>query len=225
MLEANKSGWFEKLFSIYNRNLLRRRFHALHFSGSEILAESSPDIPRIIYANHSSWWDGLVAFQITSFLKLNAFVLMEEKQLKRLFLFRKLGAFSVVRENPFEAVKSINYAAGLLNENPQRTLWIFPQGEISPNDIRPIKFYNGVSRIIKKVGKCFALPLVFRYEFLGDHKPEIFAKAGEAELIDINQNLNIKSTTKIFEGKTASLLEEVRTDILNKNFNKYKNII
>ncbi len=225
MLKVNKSGWFEKIFSIYNRNLLKRRFHALHFAGFENLNEKSADIPKIIYVNHSSWWDGLVAFQISSLLKLNSFVMMEEKQLKRLSLFRKLGAFSVVRENPFKAIKSINYAADLLKENAKSILWVFPQGEILPNDVRPLKFYSGVSRIIQKVGKCLVYPLALRYEFLGDFKPEIFARAGKPDLISSIKTLSIKNATKNFEDKIILTLEEVRQDILNQNFRSYKNII
>ena len=151
--------------------------------------------------------------------------MMEEKQLKRLFLFRKLGAFSVVRENPFEAIESINYAAALLKDNSQSILWIFPQGEILPNEIRPLKFYSGVSRIIKKVGKCLVFPLVFRYEFLGNFKPVIFARVGKSELIDADKTLNIKDATKRFEDRMTLILEEVRQDILNQNFSSYKNII
>jgi 1-acyl-sn-glycerol-3-phosphate acyltransferase len=225
MLKVNKSGWFEKIFSIYNRNLLKRRFHALHFAGFENLNEKSADIPKIIYVNHSSWWDGLVAFQISSLLKLNAFVMMEEKQLKRLSLFRKLGAFSVVRENPFKAIKSINYAADLLKENAKSILWVFPQGEILPNDVRPLKFYSGVSRIIQKVGKCLVYPVALRYEFLGDFKPEIFARVGKPDLISSIKTLSIKNATKNFEDKIILTLEEVRQDILNQNFRSYKNII
>lgn len=225
MLEANKSARFEQIFAVYNRSLLKRRFRALRFSGSEILSKGASRVPKLIYVNHSSWWDGLVAFQISSTLKMDSFLMMEEKQLERLFLFRKLGAFSVIREKPFEAMKSINYAADLLKENSQRTLWIFPQGEILPNDIRPVKFYGGVSRIIKKIGQCAVFPLALRYEFLGEFKPVIFAKAGNSQFIDAAKKFNIKCATKSFEEKIVSLLEEIKNDILTKNFDGYKNII
>src|SRR5215204_4434982 len=115
MLEANKSVIFEKIFSLYNRNLFKRRFHSLQVSGSEFLLNKNTNVPLIIYCNHSSWWDGLVAFQISYRTRLNSFLMMEEKQLKDLRLFRKLGAFSVDRDKPFEAIKSIRYAATILN--------------------------------------------------------------------------------------------------------------
>jgi 1-acyl-sn-glycerol-3-phosphate acyltransferase len=99
MLEANKIRWFEKIFAIYNRNLLRRRFHSLQVSGLNFLARKNAEMPSVIYANHSSWWDGLVFLEILRRFDFEYYVMMEEKQLRNLFFFRWLGAFSVVRRN------------------------------------------------------------------------------------------------------------------------------
>lgn len=224
MLKANKSAWFEKIFAVYNRNLVKRRFQSMRVSGLDYLRRKDTEIPLIIYANHSSWWDGLVFFEISRTAKLDFYVMMEEKQLKDLFLFRKLGAFSVVRESPRKAVESINYAVGLL-KNPNRTLLIYPQGEILPNDVRPLKFYNGLSRIIKKTGCVFAVPLATRYEFLGDFKPQIFAKIGAPERIETTENFDSKKLSVSNSNRLTKLLDELKTDVINKNFLSYEQII
>lgn len=223
MLEANKSKWFEKVFALYNRNLLKRRFHSLKVFGLENL--ESKDIPTIIYANHSSWWDGLVVFQILHETKADGFVIMEEKQLKNLQLFRRLGAFSVVRENPREAIRSINYSVELLQENPHRTLWIFPQGEILPNDWRPFKFYNGISRIIEKVGKCQTICLTMRFEFLGEFKPEIFVRIEKPDIVKVDDSFDAKNlTNKLADNLTVSL-DKLKNNILQKDLKEFKEII
>jgi 1-acyl-sn-glycerol-3-phosphate acyltransferase len=221
MLEAKKSVLFERIFAVYNRNLLKRKFHSLQVSGLDVLRKKEAGIPVIIYANHSSWWDGLAAFQISNALKMDSFIMMEEKQLKNLSIFRRLGAFSVVREKPFEAIKSVNYAAHLLKEKTGRTLWIFPQGEILNNDIRPIRFYKGISNIIEKVGKCLVVPFAFRYEFLGEYKPQIFIKVGEAEVFSNKMKCEIKD----LESRITIMLDKLKSDILNKNFNNFEKII
>lgn len=210
MLGANKSLWFERIFAVYNRNLLKRRFHSFQISDLQVLREEKP---QIIYVNHSSWWDGLIAFEISRLIKANSFVMMEEKHLKRLFLFRKLGAFSVVRENPRQAIESINYAVGLLKENSNRTLWIFPQGEILPNDLRPLNFYRGLARIVEKAGECSIVPCAFRYEFLGDFKPEIFVKVGEPRKFKQTQMFDSKTLTADFESALTKTLDDLKADI------------
>ena len=223
MLEAKKSVWFEKAFAVYNRNLLKRRFHSLQVSGLDFLRDNDAQIPLIVYANHSSWWDGLVAFEIFRQAKLDAFYMMEEKHLKNLFLFQKLGAFSIVRENGREAIKSINYSADLLKKNGG-TLLIFPQGEILPNDARPIKFYTGLPRIIAQIGKVYAVPMAMRYEFLGEFKPQIFVKIASPELVETDSNFKAKEKTNVFAERITENLDKLKTDIVNKNLAVYENL-
>lgn len=222
MLTAQKSLWFEKIFSVYNRNLFKRRFNALRVAGLDNLKNRNPQTPLIIYANHSSWWDGLTAFEISRCAKLNAFVMMEEKQLKKLFPFRLLGAFSVVRENSREAVKSINYAVDLLKTNKNAALWIFPQGKILPADLRPLVFYHGVSRIIERLEICDAVPLAFRYEFRGEYKPEILVKIGNSENVCARQNFQAKNFTSSLEKKLTQILDDLQMDISDSNLADYK---
>ncbi len=225
MLEANKSRWFEKIFSIYNKNLIKRRFNSLRVSKFENLVSRDRKIPLIIYANHSSWWDGLIAFEISQTAKLDFYIMMEERQLKNLPLFRKLGAFSVVRESPQQAVKSLRYAVKLLKNNTSRTLWIFPQGEIIPNDARPLTFFRGLEKIMTLVGECNVMPLALRYEFLGSYKPEIFVQAG-----DVIKLSDTKATTKpiniaLLSELLTENLDKIKTDIINSDLKNYQKII
>ncbi|MCD9188018.1 MAG: lysophospholipid acyltransferase family protein [Pyrinomonadaceae bacterium] len=225
MLEANKSRWFNELFAVYNRNLLKRRFNSLQISNSSIFETLDRNIPLIIYANHSSWFDGIVAYQISRHFKLDFYVMMEEKQLKDLPLFQKLGAFSVVREKPREAIESLNYSARILTENANRVLWIFPQGEILPNDTRPLNFYNGISKIIEKLDKCHTLAIAMRYEFLGNFKPEIFVSLGNFEPFNANDLKKDRKLTAKFSQNTENLLNEIKSKIISRDFSGFQNII
>jgi len=224
MLAAKKSVWFEKIFAVYNSNLIKRRFNSLQVSGLDFLTARDKNIPLLIYANHSSWWDGLVAFQISREANLDSFLMMEEKQLRKLPLFRKLGAFSVVREKPREAVKSINYAAEILRKKTNRTVWIFPQGEIFPNGIRPLRFYNGLAKIIEKVGSCYAVPAALRFEFAGEFKPDIFVKIGKPKIFGSGQNFTANEITAFFENELTETLDTMRTQILKKKTESYQKI-
>lgn len=223
MLKANKSRWFESLFAVYNRNLFRRRFAALHVEGIENLQNRKSDLPLVLYANHSSWWDGLVAFEIGRAARLDQFLMMEEKQLKQLFLFQRLGAFSVVRENPRAALRSINYAVEILKGKPNRALWIFPQGEILPSDVRPLRFYGGLARVVEKTGECIAVPVAMRYEFLGDFKPVAFAKTGKTEIF-----ANVKDAKQLTEHLSFRLtetLDDLKADIIANRANNFTNLL
>ncbi len=178
MLTAKKSAWFDAVFRVYNRNLLARKFSALHCRNLQVLA--SNELPVIVYANHSSWWDGLVCHEIFKRAGSDMFVMMEEKHLRRYPLVRRLGAFSVDRENARAAFGSIVYAARLLKEKPGRSVLMFPQGKILPSRARPISFESGIGRLVERVVPCRVVPLALSYEFRDGFKPEIFARIGEA---------------------------------------------
>jgi 1-acyl-sn-glycerol-3-phosphate acyltransferase len=222
MLEAKKSLWFEKVFAIYNRNLLRRRFHSLSISGLHYLEIREAKMPLIIYANHSSWWDGLVISEILRKFDFDNYVMMEEKHLRKLRLFRKLGAFSVVRENPRDALRSIEYAASLLTEKANRMLLIFPQGKIFPNDVRPLFFYTGLARIVEKIIRCSVVPIAIRYEVAGHFKPEIFVKIGEPESFDVDKKRSAKNLNENFEIRLTNTLEHLRQDIICNHTAEYE---
>ncbi len=225
MLEANKKAWFDKIFYIYNKNLLRRRFNSFLVSGIENLSQRNKEIPTLIYSNHSSWWDGLVLYHIGKQINLDHYVMMEEKQLVNLPLFRKLGAFSVVRENPREAIKSINYTVKILKEKSDRAVWIFPQGEIQPNDTRPINFFNGLTKIISKLETAQVICAAMRFEFLGEYKPNIFVKFTKPELIEDLKKNEARVLTNKFSKKLAGNLDSIKKQILNQNHSEFSNII
>lgn len=218
MLEANKSAVFEKIFAIYNRNLLARRFHCIRVRGLHFLLNKDVNNPLIIYCNHSSWWDGLAAFQISFESRLDSFIMMEEKQLRSLFLFRYLGAFSVNREKPREAYESIDYAARIFREKSDRALWIFPQGEILPNDSRPLKFFRGIAKIVEKIEKCFVASLSIRYEFLGNFKPEIFIQIGEPTFLSAGKDFDSDRLTKNLADNLTRNLDELKLAITNRDY-------
>lgn len=65
--------------------------------------------------NHSSWWDGLLAYHAAGKLPgKRHYFMMEEEQLRKYAFFRKLGAYSINPGSPGDARASLRYTAGLL---------------------------------------------------------------------------------------------------------------
>ena len=224
MITARKSAWFERVFAIYNRNLIARRFEGLRVAGLEHLRRRPREAPLLLYANHSSWWDGLVAFQVGRAAALDQYVMMEEKQLRAYPLFRRLGAFSVVRERPREAARSIEYARHLLR-GTNRALWIFPQGETRPNDYRPLKLYTGAARIIEGTGEVYAAPVGMRYEFLEEYRPDILVRIGPLEHVTTGSAFDPKRATRDFAVSLTGTLDKIRADILQSNLAESEELV
>lgn len=135
----------------------------------------------LLYLNHSGWWDGYLMYVIDRVVlrgRFDSYLLMEEKQLRAFRFFTWSGAFSINRHNADDAQRSQQYAANLLRERPGRSLFIFPQGRIVPNDQRPLKLFPGITRIIAQAGPIQLCPVALRYEFLGQQWPHAFIRIG-----------------------------------------------
>ena len=147
------------------------------------------DGPLIGYLNHPSWWDGYMAFVLSRVLLRDGFeryLMMEEKELLRYQFFAWCGAFSVHRQDARSAMRSVAYIGRLLAERRARCLWIFPQGEITPNDRRPLEAFSGVAHVARRAGGATLWPVALRYELRGEQRPEAFIRAGPAHYAPAN---------------------------------------
>lgn len=127
MLEAAKSRSFDALFSRYNTlYLLHRHFRFIGLSG-ELQPASAGGRPVLYIMNHSSWWDGLLAYHAARRLtRRRQYFMMEEAQLRKFQFFRRLGAYSINREEPADVRASLRYTARLLGEGG--SVWMYPEG-------------------------------------------------------------------------------------------------
>lgn len=232
MAESKKSNFIpsrqnflgELLIFWICRRSLYRAFHAVHFRAAERLVAppSKLTAPVIFYANHHTWWDGYLAHLVVrQVYGLGPHLMMDVKQLRRYPFFSWAGCFSVDREDGREAMRSIDYIAQELKRKPGQALWIFPQGEIRPQEQRPLNFYSGLARTIRRVGACYAYPVATRFEFTREQFPEIFISVGSARYFGEGERLNIKQLTIELEANLTAELDQLRAEISageRKNF-------
>jgi len=141
------------------------------------------DGPLIFYLNHPSWWDGYMAHVLNRMVlgnRFQAFCMMDERELRRYRFFTWIGAFSVNRQDARSALSSVAYIGRLLAARRERALAIFPQGEIMPNDRRPLQLFSGMAHVAQRAGGATLWPVALRYEFRGQQRPEAFIRAGPA---------------------------------------------
>ena len=223
MIEAKKNKLFENLFTIYNTRLLKGHFFRILLYGEENFTACLNGKPSIIYANHSNWWDGLTAFYLSKTIwNIDAYVLMDIEQMQKYRFFKRLGAFSVNRNSPKEAMESVEYSANLLH-NSNRFLWIFPQGIMQPNDFRPIVFYNGISKIAQKLGNVNLIPVAFRYEFLMEQRPEIFISIGKAKTLNAQED--VRELTGTLNNELVRELDALKNKVINSGSEGFKIIL
>ncbi|HEY0244722.1 MAG TPA: 1-acyl-sn-glycerol-3-phosphate acyltransferase, partial [Mucilaginibacter sp.] len=141
--------WF---FSKYIPWIIRRNFQAVNFNEIEI----DQDRSVLLIANHFSWWDAFLLYDVFDKLTGKKFhVMVIEETMKKHAFFKYIGAFSV-NKNSREVIASLDYAAQLLND-PQNLVLLFPQGKLYSNFIDSMQFEKGTLKVMEQAGHKFQL--------------------------------------------------------------------
>ena len=156
-------------FSWYISRIIHLDFKQLWFD--ELSFDSKR--PILLLANHFSWWDGFLMFQMNRKLFKKKFhVMVTEENYRKVWFLKYLGAFSVNRHSR-EMIRSLEYAGTLLNDEDNLVL-IFPQGKLYSSHVRQVEFEKGLIRVInaseKKFQYVFAASFVDYFE---NRKPTV----------------------------------------------------
>lgn len=185
MIPARKHKFFNAWFSRHAEGRIRARFGDVWVSGLEAARAAVSEGPVLVVANHTSWWDPLVAIYLTGrVLGGDGYAMMDATNLERLPFFALVGAFGVNLQNARDGAVAIRYAAGLLREagepvaRKHPVLWVFPQGRERPVTERPLGFRAGSAEVARVAKVTRILPLGLRYEFAARERPEMFIALG-----------------------------------------------
>lgn len=223
---ARKTPLLEALiYRALVRPALAGTFHRIALNGGA--PRPRPDLPTLIYANHPSWWDGYMAFVLSDEIwRCEGYIMMEEPQLARYGFFRFCGAFGVDRHDPRAALHSVAYAADLLRQSSRRVVWIFPQGEIIPNDRRPLTTYRGAAHIAKRVAEgptpIRCIPMALRFEFRGEQRPEALIRLGPAHLVA--GQVDVKALHREMDERLGLEMDTLRADTISGAIDEYHTI-
>jgi 1-acyl-sn-glycerol-3-phosphate acyltransferase len=174
LLPPRKHATLERLYTWYGRRLLRSGFARVWVAGA------APDATRpvIAAANHSAWWDPIVALFLSHDpFRRDAYGIMEGAQLRRYPFFRRIGCFGVTGRGPTDARVLADFAAELLRQRGNRMLWVFPQGALLPR-AAPLRFFTGTARIARRCPDSVVIPIAIRYELGREQRPECFVRIG-----------------------------------------------
>jgi chlorobactene lauroyltransferase len=201
---------------------VRREFHRVRVRVDGPIP-SLADGPLIVYLTHSAWWDAYMLFLISYLLLPKGYqnyIMMEAKQLRAYRFFTWCGAFSIDRKIPGDAERSIAYIANRLRERPERCLWIFPQGRITPTDRRPLVAFPGIARIATQAGGATLWPVALRYEFRGEQQPEALIYCGAPHTIAATANE--ADLTEEVGARLTTAADTLRDDVLGERLGSYQ---
>lgn len=197
VITAKRGGPFTWVLSKYIERKMQTSFRGVWVRGE---LPKLNDAGLLLYANHSNFWDGFVALTVAQHAGWKFFCAMEDVNLRRYAFLSRLGAFSIQKDDAKAALKSLRYAAGLL-EKPNHAVLIFPEGELHAFSQTPHPLQRGIE-VLARLGKVPCLPMAFRYVFAEHEYPDVMVDIGQphapAPLSTFSDNLH-SLTQKLFE--------------------------
>ncbi|MGZ3750948.1 MAG: 1-acyl-sn-glycerol-3-phosphate acyltransferase [Mucilaginibacter sp.] len=159
MIRNQKNLFYRLILHYYTRWIISRHFNEVLFNAIDVDQNQSV----LLIANHFSYWDALILYIVNKkLLKKNFHVMVREDTTLHLKYLRYGGAFSVNKKSR-DMIRSIDYAAELLNDL-QNLVLIFPQGKLYSNFVSDINFEKGVLKVMAKAEGKFQL--VFAATFI-----------------------------------------------------------
>lgn len=183
--------------------LFKRRFKKVWIRQEYVPEEESR---TVYYLNHHSWWDGIIPLLLNEYLlKQNARALMEDKQMRQYSFFKKIGAFSIDREDPKKAVTSLRYAVQSMKRE-RASLFIYPEGKITAVGSN-MEFEGGLAWLHSKIPDVDFVPIGIYMHTIRHDKPELHLHIGKPLAPDKSMTTN--ELTRAYEDELTNILNDL----------------
>ena len=217
MIKAKKNKVAIWMFRLVQKRYVRKMFSKMY------VKDNRPSIePGLYIINHSTWWDPLIVCELQFNELLNdAYVMTHMDGMKKVPIFKYIGAYSVDKNDIKHVLESLRYTEKLLKEH--KTVCIFPQGEERHQEKRPLDFQQGVAMLARRLRNTPIYPVTLYYTFRHTQKSEVWVEIGEAihyELNDTREQIN-----KHFEHVITKQLNALKEDVIHNRNEQFKQLL
>ncbi len=204
-IPAKESPLFIKGFRLFTRLLFRFRFKKVWLKQEY---DPCSQCKTVYFLNHHSWWGGLIPLLLNGFrLHQKARAMMEDKQMRTYPFFRKLGAFSINREEPRKTITSLRYAVRSFDRQ-HSSLFIYPEGTITPAGTK-LEFEGGLAWLHTHLDDIDFVPVGIYMHTIRYSKPELHLHIGRP--LRVKKVLPADEKTKQFETTLDNMLDDLRS--------------
>lgn len=181
---AKPAAWFQNGFHRFLETYLKRHFHAIAVETDSIPSDEfvpgDPSTPIIVYCNHPSWWDPLLAHFINAqcFAPRQIYAPIDASALEQYKVFGKLGFFGVDLNSSRGAASFLRTTAELFKRESS-ALWLTPEGRFADARDHEAELMPGLAHLCSRADSAVVVPLSLEYVFWEERLPECLFRFGE----------------------------------------------
>ena len=199
-------------FTWYARGFLRKHMHAVRLMRGGEPPTVRPGEPIVVFANHPSWWDPMLAIFLAQHLwpHRRHYFPIDAAMLKKYRFFAKLGFFGVEPDSARGAAALLRTAPEILKRD-DTCLWITAQGRFADVRARPVEMKPGLEHLARRLERGVLVPLAAEYPFWSERAPEALLRFGEP--IDAAK----RPSTERLETALAATMDELASAAMTRD--------
>jgi len=181
LLVPRPAEWFLGGFHRFLQPYLRRHFHSIALDrDSRPEPGFAEDAPLIVYANHPSWWDPLVAHFLHRklFPDRHFFAPIDADALEQYSVFAKLGFYGVRLSSVGGAASFLKKSLSILQHH-DTAIWITPEGRFADSRDHAAELMPGLAHLCRRSDRAVVLPLALEYVFWDERLPVCLVSLGK----------------------------------------------
>lgn len=222
---ARRSETALALFGYIFERTLKRDFHALRV----LRAGNLPQVAAtriVVYANHPSWWDGVLYVVLARrlFENFRAFSPIDAKMLEQYAVLARLGAFGVAQNSSQGAVDFIETSRTVLRDSGSM-MFVAAQGRFADVRERPLQLSPGLAHLADLAPDVIFLPLAVETTFWIEKQPELLISFGQPISASSIVDLSKQQRLAILEERLDQTMNELRAGSIGRDHSQFETLI
>ena len=219
------SNWLQNGFHRFLNFYLRRHFHTIAIDReSRCDADIDPDLPLIVYGNHPSWWDPLLAHYLNRVLfpQRQFYAPIDAVAIQQYKVFAKLGFYGVEMNAKSGAVSFLKQSTAILNAG-DTAIWMTPEGRFADVRDHTATLMPGLAHLCSKMDRGYVMPIVLEYSFWEERLPECLVRMGPP--VDVSQAFTKTEWADKLETQLRSTQTELARQVTERNAVPFQNLL
>jgi 1-acyl-sn-glycerol-3-phosphate acyltransferase len=198
--------------------------HAVRLSKTGPLP-ARPDGPLVVVLNHPSWWDLLIAFNLSGLMPDRVhWGPIDAAALQRYRFLGRAGLFGIELGTTRGALQFLRTANTILGDS-RATLWVMPQGRFADVRERPPRLRAGVGHVLHSLERGAVWPLAVEMTYWDERTPEALARFGEPLDVEAHRGRTADEWTAAIEAELVRTQDALAAESMRRDPQLFETIV
>lgn len=221
------ANWFVDGFHRFLRPYLRRHFHCVVVDRERRPAlDVAGNDPLIVYANHPSWWDPLVAQYLNRVLfdRRTFYAPIDAEALEQYKVFERLGFFGVQLSSKSGASAFLSNSREILGRE-RAALWMTPEGRFADVRDRDATLMPGLSHLCHRTENAYVVAVALEYAFWDERLPICFASLSRPVRLSEHRNRSKPEWADFLHSELRNTQERLSKLVIERSSEPFDNLL